>query len=450
MLNATKLLSEYVYNLCKDNITDHDIAYMRLLILDYFAASFAGRKVNTVFNNAMESIFFDMGGKEESTVLFSDKKLPMQNAAILNATYAHGADMDDGHKRAMGHVGAHVISAVFAMAETLDVTEQEVVEAIVAGYEVYIRISAAAQPGLAKRGFHSTGTAGAVACAAACAKLLKLNADGIYNAMAIAVTQGSGLLIVAESGQTVKPINPAKAAQSGIISALLAKNGVVGATDPLESEKGWFHAMTDKVDEKMITNGIGEKNEISQCYFKPYPSCRHTHCGIEAAIRVHNRNKGKAVTCANLYIYENAIKIAGQITHPKTDDDAKFSIHYTLACALVNGSFGLDDLAVEKAGDDVNALIDKITLINDPTMECRERGIRGAKVEVFFEDGSIDEETIPVPKGDPEVPFTLDDMREKLKSCCRGLLDEQSQEKLIENVMRFGNENHFDYSSLID
>ncbi len=450
MLNATKLLSEYVYSLCIDNITDHDIDYMRLLILDYFAASYAGRRVNTVFNHAMENIFFDMGGKEESTVLFSDKKLPMQNAAILNATYAHGADMDDGHKRAMGHVGAHVISAVFAMAETLDVTEQEVIEAIVAGYEVYIRISAAAQPGLAKRGFHSTGTAGAVACAAACAKLLKLNEDGIYNAMGIAVTQGSGLLIVAESGQTVKPINPAKAAQSGIISALLAKNGVIGAANPLESEKGWFHAMTDKVDEAMITNGIGEKNEISQCYLKPYPSCRHTHCGIEAAVRVHNRNKGKAITRVNLYIYENAIKIAGQITHPKTDDDAKFSIHYTLACALVNGCFGLDDLAVEKAGDDVNALIDKITLVNDPTMECREKGIRGAKVEVFFEDGSTDEETIPVPKGDPEVPFTLDDMREKLKSCCTGLLDEQGQERLIENVMRFGNKNRFAYGSLIN
>lgn len=450
MLNATKLLSEYVCKLCKDNITNHDIAYMRLLVLDYFAAAYAGRKVNTVFNHAMENIFFDMGGKEESTVLFSDKKIPMQNAAILNAAYAHGADMDDGHKRAMGHVGAHVISAVFAMAETLDVTEQEVIEAIVAGYEVYIRISAAAQPGLAKRGFHSTGTAGAVACAAACAKLLKLNADGIYNAMAIAVTQGSGLLIVAESGQTVKPINPAKAAQSGIISALLAKNGVIGATNPLESEKGWFHAMTDKVDEAMITAGLGEKNEISQCYLKPYPSCRHTHCGIEAAIRVHNRNKSKAIARVNLYIYENAIKIAGQIIHPGTDDDAKFSIHYTLACALVNGSFGLDDLAVEKAGAAVNSLIDRITLVNDPTMECREMGIRGAKVEVFFEDGSIDEETIPVPKGDPEVPFTLDDMREKLKSCCNGLLDEQGQEKLIEKVISFGNKKRFAYSSLID
>lgn len=448
MTNATEKLSAYVHDLHFENIPKKDVDYLKLLLLDYFAASYAGKKVNAVFNQAMESIFFDMGGKEEATVLFSEKRLPAQSAAILNATYAHGADMDDGHKRAMGHVGAHVFSAVFAFAEALEVTDEDVIEAIVAGYEVYIRTSAAAQPGLAKRGFHSTGTAGAIACAAACAKLLKLDEKGIYNAMAIAVTQASGLLIVAESGQTVKPINPAKAAQSGIISALLAKNGVIGATDPLESEKGWLHAMTDKVDDSMITNGLGTKNEIAQCYFKPYPSCRHTHCGIEAAIKIHERSK-KPIEKVELFIYENAIKIAGLIVHPSTDDDAKFSIHYTLSCALINGSFGLSDLAVEKAGTAVNETIEKITLISDPEMENREKGIRGARIKVYFEDGSEDEETVLVPKGDPEVPFTLDDMREKLKSCCEGLLSLADQEHLIANVMAFGKKEKFVYKKLI-
>ncbi len=449
MVCATKMLATYVHKLQYQDIPRPDLEYMKLLLLDYFAASYAGRKVNTVFNRAMEQIFFDMGGKAEATVQFSDEKLPAQSAAILNATYAHGADMDDGHKRAMGHVGAHVFSAAFAFAETLNVTQQEVIEAIVAGYEVYIRVSAAAQPGLAKRGFHSTGTAGAVACAAACAKLLKLGEDGIYNAMAIAVTQASGLLIVAESGQTVKPINPAKAAQSGIISALLAKNGVIGATNPLESQKGWFHAMTDRVDETMITRGLGTANEISQCYFKPYPSCRHTHCGIEAAQRIFARNRGRQIERVRLYIYENAIRIAGQILHPANDDDAKFSIHYTLACALVKGSFGLEDLAVQQAALAVDELIDRIELVEDSSMEDREKGIRGARVEVFFTGGERDEETVPVPKGDPEVPFTLADMRQKLADCCRGLLSREGQERLVDNVMRFGTEERFVYQSLI-
>lgn len=449
MIKATKLLSEYVYNLGENSISGKDLEYTRLFILDYFASSCAGRKVNAKFQRAMEEIFFEMGGKEESTVLFSDRKLPMQSAAMLNASCAHGADMDDGNKLAMGHVGAHVISAVFAMAETLPVTEEKVIEAIVAGYEVYVRVASAAQPGLAKRGFHSTGTTGAIACAAACAKLLNLDADGIYSAMAIAATQGSGLLLVAESGQAVKPINPAKAAQSGIISALLAQKGVTGPINPLESDKGWFHAMTDSVDEKMITENLGVSNEISRCYFKPYPSCRHTHCGIEAAIHIHDRNPGKSISRVNLYIYENAIQIAGQIVHPQTDDDAKFSIHYTLASALVKGKFDFDDLKTAAAGDAVNNLIDRITLIKDPGMEDRDRHIRGAKVRVFFADGTEDEETVPVPKGDPESPFSLDDMREKMKLCCCGILDSSRQNQLIDNTMSFGTHKTFQYSNLI-
>ena len=449
MLETTKILSQYVENLKFNHLTEQDLRYTRMLILDYFAASCGGKKLNRVFNEAIESIFFDMGGSPESTVLFSKQKLPAQSAAILNATYAHGADMDDGHKRAMGHVGAHVFSAVFALAETLQVTEQEVMEAIVAGYEVYIRISAAAQPGLARRGFHSTGTAGGIACAAACAKLLKLDAVGIHHAMAIGATQGSGLLIVAESGQMVKPINPAKAAQTGILSALLAQRGVIGAAYPLESKKGWFHAMADQIDESMIIKGLGERNEISQCYLKPYPSCRHTHCGIEGAVRIYGRNKGKQVSKVNLYIYQSAIQIAGQITHPETDDDAKFSIHYTLACALAHGGFGLDDLNMACVGAEVNDLIDKINLIHDPDMENRERGIRGARIQVLFADGTVDEETIPVPKGDPEVPFTLDDMRKKLSACCKDFLDEKGQNHLVERVLEFGRGRQFTYATLI-
>ncbi len=448
-MNYTKLLAEYVDKFNYDKVTKEDLEYTRLLIIDYFAAAYAGKKINDSFNKAMEKIFLEMGGKQESSVLFSNKKIPSQNAAILNAMYVHGADMDDGHKKAMGHVGAHVISAVFALGETLDVTEQEIIVAVIVGYEIYIRISSAAQPGLARRGFHSTGTAGAIACAAACAKLLKLNEKQIYNAMGIAVTQGSGLLIVAESGQSIKPINPAKAAQSGIISAFLAKEGVEGGVYPLESQKGWFHAMTDVVDENALIEHLGEKNLVTGCYFKPYPSCRHTHCGIEAAINVYNRNKNRVIKRVNLYIYENAIKIAGQIKVPKNDEDTKFSIHYTLACALINGRFGLDELNIKLMDEKIVNIIGKIKLINDPTMENREKGIRGAKIEVFYEDGNIDKEIILVPKGDPEVPFTIEDVTNKLKECCDGMLDLEKQEILIEKISQFGENKKFNYSELI-
>lgn len=442
MINATELLSKFVYDLKFSDIKKSDLDYTKLLILDYYAACYAGIKVNTVFNKANEEILFSNGGKTESSVINSNKKLPAMSAAYLNAVYAHGADMDDGHRKAMGHIAAHVMPSVFALAETLDVSGQDVITAIVAGYEIYIRISAAAQPGLVHRGFHSTGTAGAVACAAACAKLLGLDQKGIYNAMAVSVTQASGLMIIAESGQMIKPINPAKAAQTGILSALLVKNGVEGGVNPLESTKGWFHAMTDSVDDTMITNDLGKKLQISTSYFKPYPSCRHTHCGIEAGINLFKKIDYKQIKKVNLYIYKNAIQIAGQIVVPKTPDDSKFSVHYSLACALTKGRFTLSDLDTVKNQDAIE-LTSKIVLIEDETMENRDKGIRGAKLEVVLMDGSVLTDTVLIPKGDPENAFTLEDMKAKMFGCTEGILSEEQRSDLFDFVLNLENQDQF-------
>lgn len=441
-MDCTKILSEFVFNLKYGDLDNKTKETTRLLIADYFSACIAGYRTNKVFNNAVLDLMDEIGGNEQSSILFSDKKLPASNSAFVNAVYAHGADMDDGNRKAMGHVGAHVIPSVLSLAETLDVTENEVLVAIIAGYEVYCRVAAAVQPGLVHRGFHSTGTAGAIACAAACAKLMGLDEEGIYNSMAIACTQASGLIIVAESGQSCKPINPARAAQTGIISAKLIKSGVKSFDIPLDSKKGWFHAMSEEVDYSMITSGLGETYCVNECYFKPYPSCRHTHCGLQAAKELYNEYKNKKIKKVNLFIYRNAIQIAGQIKHPATEDDCKFSIHYSLACMLSNGSFGLSDLTLDYS-QEVNKMIDKIELIEDQSMENRDKGIRGSKISIETEDGEVYEKTVLIPKGDPENPFTIRDIKEKFDGCCDGVAEKDEIDKLIEKIMDFGGEEKY-------
>lgn len=123
---ALDLLCEFAADLTIDKIKEEDKAYFNLLLADYFAAALAGYRVNRAFNETVEQVLFDMGGKEESTVLVSGHKLPACNAALLNAMYAGGAEMDDGHIKANGHPGSTIFSAVFAMAETLQVTEAAV------------------------------------------------------------------------------------------------------------------------------------------------------------------------------------------------------------------------------------------------------------------------------------------------------------------------------------
>lgn len=444
MTHITKILSRFIAGLQYEDIPESVVETTKMYILDYYAACFAGKKINKKFNRSMEDIFFETGGKEESSVLCKDIKLPVGNAAFLNAVYAHGADMDDGNRKAMGHVAAHVMSAVFALAQTLNVSGEDVITAINVGYEVYNRTAAAVQPGLVRRGFHSTGTAGALACGAAVAKLLGLDERGIYNAISLAAIQSSGLMLITESGQSCKPINPANAARSGILAAQLAQKGIESSFYPLESPKGWFHAMSDSVDEAQVTDGLGQIFTISESYLKPYPSCRHTHCGIEAALKIRQRilyDYGKIdlqkVDRIAVYIYPNAIRVAGNIQLPKTDEDSKFSIHYALAVALWRGHFDLGDLNIASMESEINDIIKKIILISDESMENAKAGIRGAKVCLECTDGVTYEEDIKIPKGDAANPFTVQELQQKLSVCADGVITLEEQKSLISAVKSF-------------
>lgn len=418
-------------------LDENDIAQVKLLLLDFFAAAFAGYKQNKPFSNCAEQVLFAQGGNEEASVLLSEKKLPSRSAAFMNSLYGHGAELDDGNKKAMGHVGVHIIPAVLSLAEAENKTQEEVMLAIAVGYEAYIRISAAAQPGMVNRSFHSTGFAGAPACAVACAKLLGLDANGIESAMSLACTMSSGLLTYSESQQMIKPINPAKAAETGVFAARLAQAGMKGPANCLEGPHGWFKAAADTVDVSMITNEY-DHLLIHECYFKLYPSCRHTHCGIEAAINIHNRIDVSQIEKVKVFIYPNAIKLAGQIKHPKDADETKFSIHYTLVCGLLYGEYGVDYMNPPKLNQDVLDMIDRIELIPDETMENRERAIRGTRVEVLLNTDTSISETVLVPKGDPEKPLTRDDILEKLRVCSGGVVTDKQLEALINYITNFG------------
>lgn len=411
-------------------LSNRDKEQLRLLIIDFFAASYAGYKQNRDFNHAVERVVSGQGGVEEAFVFLQKKRCSAAKAAFMNSLYGHGAELDDGNKKAMGHVGVHVIPAVFALADKLSPTKEEVLVALATGYEAYIRISSAAQPGMVQRGFHSTGMAGTLACSAACARLYHLNAQGIEDAIALATTLSGGLLSYGDSRPAIKPLNPAKAAENGIFAAMLASEGAKGPAEALEGPNGWFHAVTSKIEEGMLKGG--DHLLMHECYFKRYPSCRHTHCGIEAAINLHKRIKAEDIKAVYVYIYPNAIKLAGQIRFPQNQDETKFSVHYTLAYALQYGSYGIADMEHTNLSDEIVNLINRIHLISDESMEDRSKNIRGTRVEVVKKNGEVIKETVLVPKGDPEKPFGRQDIIDKLEGCALG----QADRKMIESLVR--------------
>lgn len=437
-INLAEVLAEYSANLCYEQLPKEVVDYTKLLILDLLASAVAGRKVNGVFNDIVVKVIGSMGGVEESSILFGDKKLPSSNAAFINAVYGHGADLDDGHRTAQGHPGVSVIPAVLALAEAEKSSIKDIITAIVVGYDVYVRLSNAVMPSHFLRGFHGTGTVGAVAAGAAAARVLKLDEDGTKKAISLATVQASGLFEVSESGQMTKPINPANAVRTGIISALLAREGSDAPKEPLEGRKGFFKAFADKINENAITCDLGKRFMITTCYIKMYPACRHVHGLVDAAVRHHKSGLPSIdeIDRICLHIYPAAIKVTGNIFEPRNEDEAKFSMTYATATGLVTGNYTLQDLKMaSNMNHKTRELIKKMQIISNPTLENREKNIRGAKVEICLKNGNKITEEVTLPKGDPEVPLEDGDMRNKVRLCCDGIYDEAHQQKIYDIVM---------------
>jgi 2-methylcitrate dehydratase PrpD len=438
-IHPTTLLSRYVSRLRYEGLPSGVVDYTKLLVLDQLISAMAGYKVNKVFNRAVLEVIGGMGGKPESTVLFGGGRLPAAHAGFINAVYGHGADIDDGNRTATGHPGSAIIPAVLSLAEAYGISGKDAITAIVAGYDVYVRLGNVMMPSHFLRGFHSTGTMGAVAAGAAAAKTLGLTEDGVRRSISLAAIQASGLHEVSDSGQMAKPLNPGNAARTGIISALLAQAGADAPKDPLEGDKGFLKAFADGADWSTLPDDLGKHFKITTCYIKLYPACRHAHAPVDAALRLREAGipEPNAIETIKIHTYPSAIKIAGNIFEPKNEDEAKLSITFAAATAMVTGHFTLDDLKNGGSlSDAVKALIGKMEIVNEPALQDKEAGIRGTRIDIVLKDGSVKSETILLPKGDPEVPLQGDDMIEKLRSCASDLYDKETQQNLYDTSLR--------------
>lgn len=438
-INTCKVLADWTaaFDL---NHTDKDYKHsVRFRILDYVISAVAGLKVNNDYNHMAERVMYGFGGNEQSSVLFCHKKVPAPAAAYMNATYGHGADLDDGHKTANGHPGVAVIPAVLALAESESRPDKSIYEGILTGYEIYIRVSNAIQPSALQRGFHGTGVVGAVAASAACAKLLGLDADKIHQAISYGAVQASGLFEVSESGQMTKPVNPANACRTGIISALMAREGIRAPVHPFEGVKGFYKAFSGNSQVEEITSGLDDQLLIDTSYVKLYPACRHLHPVVDAGAVLRKMDDAdlNQIKSIRITTYPNSILVTGNIRKPVSADEAKFSMTYALAKALQNGTYTLDDLEdCENMGPETSGLIDKMEIIPDSFYENKQDHIRGCHVALIMENGQVLETSRLLPKGDPETPLTEADMMGKMSACCNGIYDRTVQSDIQKCIMQ--------------
>jgi 2-methylcitrate dehydratase PrpD len=363
-------------------------------------------------------------------------------AAFLNGAFAHSLDFDDTHAAASLHPGAPVIPAALAAAEMTGANGETVLAAIVAGYEVVLRIALALPAGAHyDRGFHPTATCGAFGAAAAAARVFGLDAGGMENALGIALSQSSGSLQFLANGAWTKRFQVGWAAMAGLTAATLAREGFRGASEALEGQLGFLQAYAPAPNPARVTQDLGTVFELMNTAVKPYPSCRYGHAGIDGvlALRAEYNLKPEEVESITYGLSNAGLLLVGvpaeKRANPQNVVDAQFSGPFVLSCALATGAMGWDSYG-ELQNPAVRALLAKVSCVHDDAMQAEFPTNMSGTVTIHARGQDFTRTTI-VPKGEPGNFLTDTELRAKFLGLTGTVMGDAAAERLADNLLRF-------------
>ncbi|HVL82203.1 MAG TPA: MmgE/PrpD family protein [Actinomycetota bacterium] len=417
-------------------------------ILDTLGVALGALRLDT--SQAAVAHSTEMGGAPQATAIGIRDRLPAPNAAFVNGVLAHSLDYDDTHLPSVLHPSASVVPAALAGAELAGASGAGLRAAVGAGLEVCVRLGMAGYDAQARnstyfdRGQHATSMCGAIAGAAAAARLLGLDADGIGHAMGIAVSMASGVIEGNRTGGTVKRLHCGWAAQSAVTAAMLASRGFTGPASALEGRFGFFQAfLSGRFDGDAVVEGLGSRWEARRIFVKPYPANHFTHAGIDAALALRERGlRPERVQWIELGVAGPTVRTIGEPIEskraPATGYQAQFSGPYTVASALVGGSglgLGLDDFSDELCREPVRQeLAAKVSVVADEWAGAIFPEQFPAVLRVRTTDGDELVERVEHNRGGPQRPLSPDELRRKFRDNALRVLPPDAIEGIEEAV----------------
>ncbi|MHA1712403.1 MAG: MmgE/PrpD family protein [Candidatus Freyarchaeota archaeon] len=427
MEGVTKVLADFAVETSFNKLPRRVIEHARLCVLDWIGVALAGSQ--ETLTKTLTSIIEEIGGRKESTIIGANTKTSCLNAALVNGVMGHAVELDDIHEESVIHPAAPVIPAALAVAERENVTGKDLITSIVVSYEVEIRIGMSIMPSH-YRFWHTTGTCGTFGATVAAGKILGLDREKMLYALGIAGTQAAGLIEV--FGTMSKSLNVGKAAMNGVISALLAERGFTSSDAILEAEQGYCRATSEEFNPDKITKDLGKKFELVNNIFKRHASCGHTHGAIDAVLHISEKHRIRPENIREIIVetYPIAVDVVGKNFEPKTVFEAKFSLPYCLAIALMHGKVGLTELSEKNLRDPkILELSHKVKVASSPKYANARLGC--AKVTIHTLDGKKYTRQVLVPKGYPKNPLTKAELEEKfIELSSLALPTEQAKELL--------------------
>lgn len=439
-MTITPRLAEFTASLAFPDLPEPVVTRTKLLVLDCIGNAVRARH-DAESTPALIAAARALGLANGSARVFADPETyGPAGAVLINATLAHSLDFDDTHAAAIVHAGAPVIPAALAAAEMVGASGADVIAAIVAGYEIALRIALALPAGAHyDRGFHPSATCGVFGAAAAASRVFGLDADRIAAALGIALSQSAGSLQFLANGAWTKRFQVGWAGMAGFVAATLAREGFKGADQPIEGRHGFLNAYAPAPTPDRVTRDLGSVWEIMQMGVKPYPSCRWAHAGIDAALalRAEHGLNADDIESVTLGISRAGMLLVGEPTakkiKPENIVDAQFSGPFVIANALATGRMAWDSYQqLDDPG--IRDLMTRIRCEHDPDIEAEFPANMSGKITIRAHGRELSR-TVVIPRGDPDNFPDEAEFRTKFASLADPVLGAAQAARLASEIL---------------
>lgn len=379
--------------------------------------------------NALKDIVACMvaGARDEATLRVSRaaRGWGPPSAALIYGTAAHALDYDDNFHPMAGHATAVLVPAIFSVAESKGASGAAVLDAYIVGLEALALVGNGVNLVHYERGWHSTSTLGPFGAAAACARLLGLDARGVTAALSLAFSMASGSKL--QFGTMAKPMHAGLAAQHGVMAATLAARGVRGTAEPLEGHWGFRELFAGAGSPGYRPRDIGRPLAIARYGLKAkiHPCCASVHTAVDALIFLRTEHQFTAGDVESIEVLVNQVSYDNlRYPDPKTDTEARFSMQWAMALALLQGRLGLADFTpVALKRRELRAWLPRIRMRHTRAGQAHpslENGREPALTTVLLKNGKKLARYAQRPKGTLQIPLSAAELDAKFEDCAPG------------------------------
>jgi 2-methylcitrate dehydratase len=449
---VARRLAELSEGVSFKDLTEDAVHAAKQRLLDTIGCVIGG--YNGESSKIVRQLLIDFGEKGKSSILVNGTKTSARNATLVNGVMARILDFNDVYcGLSATHPNEPVIPAALAVGEERGVSGEELLTAIVLGYEFDMRL-ADIVPEIGNKGFSETATMGQYITPLVAGRLMGLDNEQIANAIGI-----SGCHNVSLGGvwygevSLTKQIMNAFSAQSGVFAAYLAERGFTGPKEIIEGEKGFFKTVVGECDQEKFTEEITQDYKIGKSWIKAYPCVLRSAAPIDAILPLVKENNLSPSDIKQVTV--KTYKIAVEETsgpkkiNPSTVPEAQFSVHFVLAYAIQDRTVATYQFTQDKIKDPViQDLGSKVKVVIDPEMEKLYPEMWPATVEIETVDGKTFSNQVNYQKGHHMNPMTDDEVNKKFKGLVHDFLTDDKANQVTEFVSSLEKKN--DISELME